>query len=481
MFKDLREFISEVQEIDKVKFIEGADWDLEIGHIAELVTHEPDSPLLVFDKIKGYPAGYRIATNAFNASRRVALISGLPLDLKGIEMVKAFRERMRKGFVPAPPVSVSSGPIEENVHLGDAVDLFEFPTPRWHNLDGGRYIGTGHMFIQKDPDTGWVNFGTYRMQILDKKTTGIHILPGRHGDIIAKKYWDRGLACPAAAACGIDPLLYNVSTTAVPLGVSEYDYVGFLRGSPEAVIKGKTVDLPIPARAEIVLEGEIPPPEAEMRMEGPFGEWEGYYGGGARPHPVFKVKAVLHRNNPIIHGAPPIIGPYDINYGMGIRRSATLWEELDKNLPGVQAVWQMDAARGPMMTVISLKQQYPGHAKQAALVAAGALRGVAIMGRTIVIVDEDIDPSSMTDVLWAMGTRWDPQTATDIIGGCWGMSSDPRLHPDKRAKGDFTHSKALIYACRPYDWKDQFPPSIKSAPETLARVREKWGEKLFGQ
>ncbi len=480
MFNDLREFIAQVGEIEKVKLISGADWNLEIGYISELATHAPDSPLLVFDDIKGYPHGYRIVTNVFNSSKRLAMILGFPTELKGLDLVRAFRQKMAAGFKPVKPLLLKDGPSQENVHTGNEVDLFEFPTPKWHVLDGGRYIGTGHMVIQKDPDTGWVNFGTYRMQILDKATTGIHIVPGRHGDIIARKYWEKGLNCPAVAVCGEDPLLYNVSTTAVPLGVSEFDYAGWLRGKPEELIKARTVDLPVPASAEIVLEGEILPPEAETRIEGPFGEWEGYYGGGARPHPIFKVKAISHRNDPIIHGAPPIIGPFDNNHGMGIRRSASLWDELDKNLPGVKGVWQMEAARGPLMTVVSLRQQYPGHAKQAALVAAGALRGAANLGRIIVIVDEDIDPSNISDVLWALGTRWDPQTATDIIGNCWGISSDPRLEPEKRAKGDFSHSKALILACKPYNWIGQFPASIKSPAEVLEKVREKWGDVLFG-
>ena len=380
-----------------------------------------------------------------------------------------------------PPVEVETGPVKENILVGDDVDLFKFPTPKWHELDGGRYIGTGGIVIQKDPDTGWINLGTYRVQVHDKSVLTLHVVPGHHGDVIARKYWDRGLSCPVAVVCGSDPLLYNVSITSVPLGVSEYDYAGWLRGKPIQVVRGETVDLPIPAGAEIVLEGDFVPTEIESRMEGPFGEWRGYYAGGARPHPVIRVKAILHRNDPIIHGAPPLIGPYDNQYGKGIRHSADLWDELDKNLPGVKGVWMPDPGRGHPMAVISLKQEYAGDVKQAGLLAAGAYRGVAGGGRIIIIVDDDIDPSNTSEFLWALATRWDPATATDVISECTGGQSDPLLPPAKRDKGSnyWTTSRVLIYACKPYSWIEQFPVSIKTSPEDLDKVKERWGKALF--
>ena len=179
MFKDLREYIKQAEEWRELKVIEGADWDLEIGTITEMMA-KPGTPLLLFDKIKGYPAGYRVATNLAASHRRVSLLLGLPQQEKPMELVKAWREKSKGGFRPVPPVEVKTGPVEENVHTGEDIDLYEFPTPRWHELDGGRYIGTGDIVITRDPDEGWVNLGTYRVQVHDQQTLTIYMSPGRH-------------------------------------------------------------------------------------------------------------------------------------------------------------------------------------------------------------------------------------------------------------------------------------------------------------
>ncbi|MBI4293980.1 MAG: UbiD family decarboxylase [Betaproteobacteria bacterium] len=479
MFEDLRGFIEKSRELGECRIIDGAHWDVEIGRIAELSLSVPDSPLLVFDNIEGYPRGYRIATNPFTSSRRVALGMGLPLELKGIDLIRAWKEKLA-AVKPLPPVYVQSGPVKENVLVGNDVDVLKFPTPKWHEHDGGRYIGTGCMVIAKDPDTGWVNLGSYRSQVVDRNTVTMHMVPGHHGAIIARKYWDRGQSCPIAMVCGQELQLWIASVSPVSIGVSEYDWGGGLRGKAVEVVKGETVDLPIPATAEIVLEGEMPSPEIETAGEGPFGEWEGYYAGGRTPHPVVKIKAILHRNDPIQLGVPMLVGTHDDNMIMATDFSAQLWAELDQQIAGVRGVAFIYEARRRPMIVVSLKQMYPGHVKQAALIVAGAYRGATFVGRFIVIVDDDIDPTNMTEVLWAMGTRCDPKTQIDFLTNRLSMASDPRLEPEKRKAGDLTCSTAIIDACRPWAWRDQFPKTTKTSPEVMQQVRQKWGQALFG-
>ncbi len=482
MFNDLREFIDKVQELGECKIIKGADWDLEIGYIAELALHRPSRRMVLFDNIKGYPAGYRVLTNVLESPRRIALAYDLPPDVQDkMELVRACREQFRGGLKGVPPVEVETGPVKENIDIGDRVDLLKFPVPKWHKHDGGRYIGAAPMVIMRDPDEGWVNLGTYRIQVHGKSTATIHISPGRHGEVIVKKYWERGLSCPVAVVCGQDPVLFTASISDIPWGLSEYDYVGGLRNKPVEVVRGETVDLPIPAAAEIVLEGELVSPEVESRPEGPFGEWEGYYATGARPEPVLRVSAVLHRDGPILVGAPPVIAPFFMQHGQSYRRAASLWDELDRNMPGVKGAWFMEEAKGRIMAVISLKQQYPGHAKQAALLAAGSRSGAYHMNRFIIIVDDDIDPSNISEVLWALGTRCDPATSIDIISGRLGQGSDPIMPPEKKARYDYTVSTAMIYACKPYNWIKEFPRSVKSDPEDLEKVRQKWGKALFDE
>jgi 4-hydroxy-3-polyprenylbenzoate decarboxylase len=162
--------------------------------------------------------------------------------------------------------------------------------------------------------------------------------------------------------------------------------------------------------------------------------------------------------------------------GRHIQIIATLWDELDRQLPGVKGVWLIEDAALHCMPVISLQQLYGGHAKQAALVAAGSLvAGYA--ARYIIVVDEDIDPSNISEVLWAIGTRSEPEEI-EVLKGCWGSWASPRLTPEQRKIDDREHSVGIILACKPYKWIKDFPPSVKTSPELAKRVREKWPELL---
>jgi UbiD family decarboxylase len=152
-----------------------------------------------------------------------------------------------------------------------------FPTPKWHEHDGGRYIGTGDMVIIKDPDSGWINVGTYRSCVVAKDRVTLWIIEHKHGKQIARKYWNAGRPCPVAIVLGCEPATWLAAPSAAKSGVSEYEYAGALRGAPLEVIRAPFTGLPIPATAEIVIEGEMPSPEEESHAEGPFGEWPGYY------------------------------------------------------------------------------------------------------------------------------------------------------------------------------------------------------------
>ena len=166
-------------------------------------------------------------------------------------------------------------------------------------------------------------------------------LPGACPDSVGSK----GQACPVVVCCGQEPLLWAASAWEhVPWGVSEYDFAGGLKNEPITVTRGVTTDLPIPATAEIALEGEIVPPEVEEREEGPFGEWPGYYVMGTTMQPAFRVKSILHRNNPIIQGNPPSHLPAVWSLGRHYQKAAVLWDELDRQLPGVTGVRMLDEA-----------------------------------------------------------------------------------------------------------------------------------------
>lgn len=467
-FDDLRTFIDAAFELGEAHLIEGADWDAEIGALVEAAAELiPDAPLILFDKIKGYPHGYRVVSLPVASARLAAMALGLPIEGKTKAELREMAATKLADIKPIPPREVPGGPVMENVLTGDEVDLFKFPVPRFHAADGGRYIGTGDTLINRDPESGYINMGTFRMQVHEKDLLGLWISPGKQGRQICQRYWDRGEACPVVATFGQDLLAFMCSSSFSPWGVSELDKAGGLRGRPVEVIKGPITGLPIMAHAEIAIEGEVPPPSVQARFEGPFGEWPGYYSGGSigtgELQPVIRVKAIYHRNNPIIHDSAPLwpgASKYGLNYHGGRDR-------LEK--AGIQDVV---AVGSPLqyMTVISIRQRYPGHAKQAALAAASGTYN----GRWIVVVDEDIDPYNLKEVLWAMTTRCNPATDIDTIDGCWSTPLDPLLSPDRREESNTTNSLALFYAVRPFHLKDKFPKVSRSPRELRERVIEKY-------
>jgi 4-hydroxy-3-polyprenylbenzoate decarboxylase len=466
---DLRECLRQAEAIGALTEIRGADAHLEMGALFELSLEHLYPPPLLFDDIKGYPGGYRVVCNL---RRMRPLVGDLNLDT-----VRAFRKRPRGKTEPIPPVEVNTGPVFENVIKGDEVNILKFPTPKWHGEDGGQYIGTECLVITKDPDSDWVNIGTYRVMVQDDKTLSVFIEPGKHGDVIRRKYWAQGLPCPMAVCVGQAPVLGHAALTPARHGVSEYAVAGGRLGEPIRTVRGEITGLPLPAEGELVFEGEMHPPEVDGKNEGPFGEWPGYYGSGSRKEPVLRVGAIYHRDDPIIMGQPPAKPTYPGRHP-SINHIAATWDALEAaGVPGVTGVWKMRGGGARFIDVVSITQLHAGHAKMAGLVAAGCGPG-AYMGRITIIVDDDIDITDSAEVMWAMATRWDPKTQTDIIDGCWTGNIDPTLSPEKRAKGDLTASRIIIYAVRPYHWKDDFPKVNRVDPEYAEQVRRKWSGKL---
>ena len=180
---DLREWLEKVDRIGELKRVHGADWDLEMGGLAEIVSREARAvaPALLFDDITGFPKGHRVLFNQLDSVGRLAVTLGLSLDRPGkTACVRACRDRLASMSLQ-PPRLVTSGRVQENVLTGDDIDLYKFPVPRHHESDGGRYFGTAHCVITQDPETGQINLGTYRCMLFDKNSVGLHMSPGRHG------------------------------------------------------------------------------------------------------------------------------------------------------------------------------------------------------------------------------------------------------------------------------------------------------------
>ena len=470
MFDDLRSFIQALDEVGQLKKVEGADWNLEIGTISELLL-ERKGPALLFDSVKGYPNGYRVATNLLDTGIKQRLGFGIAKELPDTEVVRDWKDKLRN-YKPVPPVEVETGPVRENVVVGDDIDILKFPVPKLHEMDGGRYIGTGVTTITKDPDEGWVNVGTYRVMVHDSKTLSFYASPGQHVSIIREKYWAKGENCPVVMCFGQEPLLFGLSTMPLPWGMSELDAAGYFKGKPTEVIKGSITGLPIPATAEIAIEGLSPPPSVDSRQEGPFGEWTGYYASGTALAPIVQIKAIYYRHNPIIFAVVQSLA--NAGFPIPVHSASFLWDRLEvAGMQGIRGVY-VHGPGGRSVAVISIKQRHLGHAKQVATLSASLLSGAAITGRYIFVVDDDIDPSNWENVIWAVCTRCEPETSIDIVRGFLDSPLDPSLSPAKRASGDMTTAKAIVNACKPYHWIKDFPPLNRSSDELRQATMDKW-------
>jgi UbiD family decarboxylase len=472
---NLRNWLDDMQQADNLQVLKGADWNLELGAISEMNVKQDGHSALLFDEIMGFPAGYRVLTCTTSSAYRLSSILRAPQISQHKELVQWLRGKPKEWQSRAasfPPVTVESGPVFEHVVDQMHVNMWDFPSPLWHEGDGGRYIGTGCAVVTKDYDSDWVNVGTYRVMVHDENHVGLDMVAGKHGQIQHQKYMQAGKPFPVCIVIGAHPLCYLISGIEVPYGMCEWNYIGAILDEPVAVVHGELTGLPFPAGAEIVLEGFIYP--GDTRMEGPFGEFHGYYQAGAKPTSVMTVERVYHRNQPIIVGSPPAKPPNDYSYSKAVMRSALLFDALlAAGVPGVEGVWAHEIGGARMFTVASIKQRYAGHARQCGHVLSQCGVG-AYMGRYVVVVDDDIDPANLEEVMWAVATRSDPVYDIDFIHNAMGSKNDP-MSVAYKSNAMFS-SRAIIDACRPYDHIDDFPPVAEASQRLQEEVKTRWGQ-----
>lgn len=475
MFEDLRQWIDEAEKLGELAVIESGDTN-EFGVISQL-TARNKGPAVLHQKLKGYDPGFRVITNLMANIRTFNMTFGFPVDYTIRDTVEALSGKAREwpesaeGF---PPTVVETGPIFENIVRGDDINLSILPVPKWHDLDGGPYIGTADAVITRDPDTGLVNLGTYRSQLLDSRAVAIYIAQGHHGMFHMRKYFKRSEPCPIVIVYGSDPLVFAIAAQEIPQNVPELNYVGAIKGEAVPVVMGKVTGLPIPARAEIAVEGFVYP--GETRPEGPFGEWPGYYAGGVVERPFLKPEVLYYRNEAILTGCPPAKAAYgDTVFFRAVWRSAMIHSELSyANVPGIKGVWCPTAGGNRHLVIVSIEQLFDGHATQAGIVATQT-RASAAQGRYTIVVDDDIDIYDWEDVMWAISTRSYP-LEIDFIKKTWSTDTDPTVRKPSQTK---TTSRAIIYAVKPYEWIDEFPEVNLASGEVRKQVFDKW-KHIFG-
>ena len=474
--RDLRGWLRKVEAAGELKRIDApVNLEEELSAIAYMAAQREDAPALIFSRFTE-PVEGQVLINLLGAStRRYALALGLDPELTLSGLIVETRRIMGRRIAPVR-VASKDAPVNEIVLTGDDIDLTRLPVPRFWPGDGGRYIGTGDATFTRDPHTGRINVGVYRQMLHGPRRVGMHTSPGKHGGLDRDAWWALGKPCPVAVAYGIDPILFMVGAQAFGSQDSELDVAGGLLGEPVQLTDGVVVDLPIPAHAEIVIEGLIHPGTKEA--EGPLGEFTGYYGGVRAPQPVIEVKALHMRRNPILTAALMARYPAcEIGAYYAIMRSARIWDNLESlGIPGIRGVYAHPAAAsGWGMTVVGLKQQYPGHVAQV-LALAAQCPAAAYYSKWIIAVDDDVDPTNLNDVLWALATRCNPADNIDILRNTWSTGLDPSQGPPElRPYG----SKALIDACKPHRYLKDFPQSTLLRQSVYERVRERWSELGF--
>lgn len=477
-YPDLPSFLSDLEKRGQLRRVSAeVDPVLEMAEIADRLA-KSGGPALLFENPKG--SRIPVAINLFGTWERAKLALGArePLEIgkrlaeisrpevptsirEGIEALGKLKEVM-----VFPPKNVSRGECQAIVKEGPDVRLDELPILKCWPQDGGRYV-TFPLVITKDPETGERNVGVYRMQVLDDRSTAMHWQTQKGGAGHYFRAEKLGKRLEVAVAIGADPATMFSGVAPLPEGLDEFQFAGFLRGARLPLVKCKTVDLEVPANAEIVLEGYVEP--GERVMEGPFGDHTGYY-SMPEPFPVFHITAMTSRAEPVyattIVGKPPM---EDAHMGKAAERmflpliQQVLPEIVDMHLP-VQSVFHN-------LAIVSIRKRYPGHARKvmAALWGFGQL----MFTKIIVVVDEDVNVQDLGEVLWAFPGRYDPARDTLLLDR---MPTDTLDHasPIRDLGG-----KLGIDATK--KWPEEgytrvWPDVIEMDPETRAQVDRRWRE-----
>jgi 4-hydroxy-3-polyprenylbenzoate decarboxylase len=474
--RDLREWLERIEAAGELKRIDArVDLDQELAAIAYMAAQREDAPALLFSRFTENVEG-RVLINMLGSSReRYALALGLDPSLSISELIGETRKIASQRIAPVH-IAPDKAPVNEVVLRGEDIDLTRLPVPKFWPGDGDRYIGTGDITFTRDPATGRLNAGVYRQMLHGPRRVGLYTSPGKHGGLDRDAWWARGEPCPVVVAYGIDPILFMTGAQVFGAQESELDAAGGLLGEAVQLTDGVAADLPIPARAELVIEGVLH--QGEREEEGPLGEFTGYYGGARAPQPVIEVKALHMRREPILTAALMARYPAcEIGAYYAIMRSARIWESLDLlGVPGICGVYAHPAAAsGWGMVVVSLKQQYAGHVAQVLSLVAQS-PAAAYFTKWIIAVDDDVDPTDLHQVLWALSTRCHPSEDIDILRKTWSTGLDPSQFPrEARPYG----SKALIDACKPHRYLKDFPRSTMVRSDVYERVASRWRELGF--
>jgi 4-hydroxy-3-polyprenylbenzoate decarboxylase len=492
-FIDMRQWMALLEQQGELRRIAAeVDWDCEIGAIARRAL-EKKGPALLFENIKGYASGRctKLFVSSLGARSRLALALGFPRAASNRELVQHV---MKKNRETVAPIVVKTGPVKDVILRGEAIDQTAFPVPKWHYLEGGRYIHTFSGIVTRDPETRAMNVGVYRGMIGRKDTAPFLLIKGgQHWGAHFVKWAARSEPMPVACVIGGDPIMPFLAGSPIPAGVCEWDVMGAYRGEPAELVRCETVDLEVPANAEIVIEGTISDDPATYESEGPFGEFTGYVSDLPTPRPAMKITCITHRRDPIFNGSleGTLPGSYSENSVMSsVQRAAIAWNILTgAGIPGILDVYAPPITNGVNIR-IKIKKHYQGQPKQIAAALWGN-SAAQYRYKHVIVVDDDIDPAADEQVEWAFAHRVNAgEGGIVIFPGIFGSPIDPSTPMEDRnvaQLGTGLWNRMLIDATRSWkharraEWgNERFPPTVQPHADHAARVLARWSEYGLG-
>ena len=419
MFEDLRGYLNHLEGHGQLKRVADAvdtKYDIAAG-IRK--TSDIEGPALLYENVRNF-SGWRVLGGLFATRKLIALGLGVPED----QLLERYLTLEDKRI---PPATVSTGPVKEIKWTGADVDLHKLPIVTHAGKDVGAYVTIG-VQVGKDPDSGARNLSIHRMLLLGKDRLSLWAPPDHHLGRMILKAEEKKRGLEVATAIGVDPAIVIGSQAKVPYGVDEYHVAGGLRGAPVQLVRCETIDVEVPASAEIVIEGVTVP--GERVADGPYGEYPGCY-SEAKQAPVLKVTAITMRKNPIyqtaLTGMPVTENHTLIEYA----NAAVIYREAMKIVPEVRDVYVTPGGTFRHHVVVSIKKRHDDEARNLIL----ALLALGIGLKQVTVVDDDIDIRNATEVEWALSTRMQPDRDVIIIPRLACSTLDPSVPKPRSTAG----------------------------------------------
>ncbi len=407
---DLRTYLKTIEDdpkhLKKVKC--EVDNKFEATAILEKLQFEDQYPAVLYENVKGYDMP--VISNVFADRNRIAKAFGVESD----QLNKTLREMEVN---PIAPIMVEDAPVQEIVMTGDDIDLGKLPVLFHNGAEAGQYISCG-MLVGKDPETGIRNIGMYRHLVQAKDQLGVHFAETGHGRLLYDKWKDQKKDMPIAITIGHHPLVYMGALSFVPFGVDEYTIMGSFMKEPLRLVKCKTVDLEVPADAEIVIEGHID--TEALTSDGPIGEYTTVY-GKQRMNPFIKITAITMRKHPIYFDC--FNGHIDHMLLGGTPRLSSIFRQVRIACPTVEDVYMPPSGTCRFSCYIKIKKRHEGEAKNAICAAFGADPFIKLC----IVVDDDVDIFNDSKVLLAINTRLKPKDNLFMIPGAKTNALDPTV------------------------------------------------------